>query len=84
MEMMALISPLEVPDEVGLDGLGGEAQVGHGVHQHQELGEEARHQPVQQRPAQPPAGRDGPDLGVTSWKVIMVESNNEILFYLDN
>ena len=62
------ISPLKVPDEVGLDWLGSESKVGHGVHQDQELGEEALHQPVQQGPAQAPAGGYGANLDVTSCK----------------
>ena len=64
------LSPLEVPDGVRLDGLGGEAEVGDRVHEDEVLGEEALHQPVQQPPAQPTAGCDGPDLDHAAWTFI--------------
>ena len=67
-EMKKCVSPFKVPDEVGLDWLGGEAEVSDGVNQDQKLGEEAFHQPVQQWPAETPAGGYGADLDVTSCK----------------
>ena len=58
-------SPHNLSNVVALHRLRSQAEVGHGVHQHEVLTEQPLHQTVQQAPAELPTGRYGPNLDIS-------------------